>query len=143
AAKKGAEYGIRVGYHNHAWELESTIEGRTALEYFADLLDPALVLEVDTYWVAVGGQDPVDILTKLGDRVKLIHIKDGPLTTETKAQQPAGQGKIAVWDVIGAAKSLEVGVVEFDDYAGDIFEGIAESLAYLQSGSAGAQGVNA
>lgn len=143
AAKKGAEYGIRVGYHNHAWELESTIEGRTALEYFADLLDPELVLEVDTYWVAVGGQDPVDILTKLGDRVKLIHIKDGPLSTDTKAQQPAGQGRIAVWDVIGAARALEVGVVEFDDYSGDIFEGIAESLAYLQSGSASAQGVNA
>ena len=143
AARKGAEYGIRVGYHNHAWELESTVEGRTALEYFADLLDPELVLEVDTYWVAVGGQDPVDILTKLGDRVKLIHIKDGPLNTDTKAQLPAGQGKIAVWDVIGAARSLEVGVVEFDDYSGDIFEGIAESLAYLQSGSDSAQGVNA
>ncbi|MCO4239457.1 sugar phosphate isomerase/epimerase family protein [Pseudarthrobacter raffinosi] len=131
AAKKGAEHGIRVGYHNHAWELESTIEGRTALEYFADLLDPELVLEVDTYWVAVGGQDPVDILTKLGSRVKLIHIKDGPLNTDTKAQQPAGKGNVPVLDVIAAAKSLEVGVVEFDDYAGDIFEGIAESLAFL------------
>lgn len=139
AAKKGAEYGIRVGYHNHAWELESIIDGRTALEYFADLLDPELVLEVDTYWVAVGGQDPVDILTKLGDRVKLIHIKDGPVSTDTKAQQPAGKGKVAVLDVIAAAKSLEVGVVEFDDYAGDIFEGIAESLAFLQA----AQNVNA
>ena len=80
---------------------------------------------------------------ELGDRVKFIHIKDGPLTTDTKTQQPAGQGKIAVRDVIGAAKSLEVEVVEFDDYAGDIFEGIAESLAFLQSGSTSAQGVNA
>lgn len=131
AARKGAGYGIRVGYHNHQWELESTIEGRTALEYFADLLDPELVLEVDTYWVAVGGQDPVDILTRLGDRVKFIHIKDGPLTTDTKAQQPAGQGKVPVVEVIAAAKSLEVGVVEFDDYAGDIFEGINESLSFL------------
>ncbi|MFC7849648.1 sugar phosphate isomerase/epimerase family protein [Arthrobacter sp. NPDC057388] len=136
AARKGAEYGIRVGYHNHAWELESLIEGRTALEYFEGLLDPELVLEVDTFWVAVGGQDPVDILTKLGDRVKFIHIKDGPLTTDTKAQQPAGQGKIPVWDVIRAAKSLEVGVVEFDDYSGDIFEGITQSLNFLTSGSA-------
>jgi sugar phosphate isomerase/epimerase len=133
AAKKGTEYGIRVGYHNHAWELESVIEGRTALEYFADLLDPELVLEVDTYWVAVGGQDPVDILTKLGDRVKLIHIKDGPLNADTKAQLPAGKGKVPVLDVIGAAKSLEVGVVEFDDYAGDIFDGITESLAFLNN----------
>ena len=39
-------------------------------------------------------------------------------------------------DVIDAAKSMEVGVVEFDDYAGDIFAGIAESLAYLKRGRA-------
>ncbi|MFI1161929.1 sugar phosphate isomerase/epimerase family protein [Streptomyces sioyaensis] len=133
AAKKGAEYGIRVGYHNHDWELESTIEGQTALEYFAALLDPGVVLEVDTYWAAVGGQDPVELLARLGDRVKFIHIKDGPATTDAKAQQPAGQGTIPVRDVIGAATSLEVGVVEFDDYAGDIFEGITESLAFLQT----------
>ncbi|MEW1811979.1 sugar phosphate isomerase/epimerase [Pseudarthrobacter phenanthrenivorans] len=142
AAKKGAEYGIRVGYHNHAWELESIIDGRTALEYFESLLDPELVLEVDTYWVAVGGQDPVDILAKLGDRVKFIHIKDGPLTRDNKAQQPAGQGKVPVMDVIAAATSLEVGVVEFDDYAGDIFDGIAQSLAFLNTNAA-AEGANA
>lgn len=144
AAKKGAGYGIRVGYHNHAWELESTIEGKTALEYFEGLLDPELVLEVDTYWVAVGGQDPVELLARLGDRVKLIHIKDGPATTDTKAQQPAGQGSIPVLDVIAAAKSLEVGVVEFDDYSGDIFEGITQSLAYLTAAaSADAAGTEA
>ncbi|MDQ0662085.1 sugar phosphate isomerase/epimerase [Arthrobacter ulcerisalmonis] len=137
AAKKGAEYGIRVGYHNHAWELESTVEGRTALEYFESLLDPELVLEVDTYWAAVGGQDPVELLTRLGDRVKFIHIKDGPLNKDNKAQQPAGQGKVPVMDVIAAAKSLEVGVVEFDDYAGDIFEGINESLSFLNAAGEG------
>jgi sugar phosphate isomerase/epimerase len=137
AAKKGAGYGIRVGYHNHQWELESLIEGRTALEYFADLLDPELVLEVDTYWVAVGGHDPVDILGKLGPRVKFIHIKDGPLTTDTKAQLPAGQGKVPVLEVIAAAKSLEIGVVEFDDYSGDIFEGINESLSFLTASGEG------
>ena len=137
AARKAAEYGIRVGYHNHQWELESVIDGQTALEYFAGLLDPEVVLEVDTYWVAVGGHDPVEILTRLGDRVRLIHIKDGPLTTDTKAQLPAGKGQVAVLDVIAAAKSLEVGVVEFDDYSGDIFDGIAESLAFLQKAATG------
>ncbi|MGO2540721.1 sugar phosphate isomerase/epimerase family protein [Specibacter sp. AOP5-B1-6] len=136
AAKKGAEYGVRVGYHNHAWELESKINGTTALEYFETLLDPELVLEVDTYWVSVGGANAVDVLTSLGERVKFIHIKDGPLTTDNLAQQPAGQGKVPVWDVIEAAKSLEVGVVEFDDYAGDIFDGIAQSLAFLNRGKA-------
>ncbi|CAM3228606.1 Inosose dehydratase [Arthrobacter ulcerisalmonis] len=145
AAKKGAEYGIRVGYHNHAWELESTIEGTTALEYFESLLDPELVLEVDTYWAAVGGQNPVELLARLGDRVKLIHIKDGPATTDITAQQPAGQGTIPVLDVIAAATALEVGVVEFDDYDGDIFAGIAESLAYLtaNTGAGATEGATA
>jgi sugar phosphate isomerase/epimerase len=139
AAKKGAEYGIRIGYHNHQWELESVVEGKTALEYFAGFLNPEVVLEVDTYWAAVGGQNPVELLARLGERVKFIHIKDGPGTTDTKAQQPAGKGTIPVLDVVAAAKSLEVGVVEFDDYSGDIFEGIAESLAFLNA----AQDVNA
>lgn len=143
AAKKGAEYGIRVGYHNHAWELESSVEGQTALEYFAGLLDTDVVLEVNTYWAAVGGQDPAALLDRLGDRVRFIHIKDGPVTADTKAQLPAGQGKIPVWEVIGAAHALEVGVVEFDDYSGDIFDGIAQSLAYLNAGSASAQDVDA
>lgn len=137
AARKASVYGLRVGYHNHAWELESVIDGQTALEYFAGLLDPEVVLEVDTFWVAVGGQDPVEVLTRLGDRVRLIHIKDGPLTTDTKAQLPAGKGKVPVLDVIAAAKSLEVGVVEFDDYSGDIFDGIAQSLAFLQKAATG------
>lgn len=136
AAKKGAEYGVRVGYHNHAWELESTVNGTTALEYLATLLDPEVVLEVDTFWVSVGGADAVDVLGKLGERVKFIHIKDGPLNTDTKSQLPAGQGEVPIWDVIDAAAHLEVGVVEFDDYAGDIFEGIAQSLAFLNAGKA-------
>jgi sugar phosphate isomerase/epimerase len=138
AARKGAGYGVRVGYHNHQWELESTIDGQTALEYLAGLLDPEVVLEVDTYWAAVGGQDPVQLLTRLGERVRLIHIKDGPATADTTAQQPAGQGSIPVLDIIAAARSLEVGVVEFDDYSGDIFEGISQSLAFLKSHAAGA-----
>ncbi|AMM31229.1 xylose isomerase [Sinomonas atrocyanea] len=135
AAKKGAEHGIRVGYHNHDWEISSTIGGTTALEFFAGLLDPGLVLEVDTYWAAVGGADPAALLARLGDRVVAIHLKDGPVDHDKKAQLPAGQGKVDIWGVIAAAKDLEVGVVEFDDYAGDIFEGVAASLRYLEAGA--------
>lgn len=87
----------------------------------------------------------MELLARLGDRVKLIHIKDGPATTDITAQQPAGQGTIPVLDVIAAATALEVGVVEFDDYAGDIFAGIAESLAYLtaNTGAGATEGANA
>lgn len=135
AASKGAKYGIRVGYHNHDWEISSKIEGTTALEFFAGLLDPELVLEVDTYWAAVGGEDPAALLERLGARVVAIHIKDGPVNHDKRAQLPAGQGEVDIWGVISAAKGLEVGVVEFDDYAGDIFDGVAASLAYLEAGA--------
>lgn len=135
AAVKAAEFGLRIGYHNHAWELESIIDGVTALEHLATALSPEVVLEVDTYWVTVGGQDPIQLLGRLGDRVRFVHLKDGPATTDTTLQVPAGQGSIPIRQIISAATALEVGVVEFDDYSGDIFDGIAQSLAYLQQGT--------
>ncbi len=136
AARKGAEYGIRVGYHNHEFELESRIDGRSGLEVLAEHLDPDVVLEVDTYWAAVGGEDPAALLQRLGDRVRFIHIKDGPLTKEDKDQVAVGSGRMPIWDVIEAAPSLEVGVVELDDFTGDIFDAVADSLNYLTAGTA-------
>ena len=56
AAARAAGRGLRFGYHNHAFELASVADGRTGLEALADALDPAVLLEVDTYWAAVGSQ---------------------------------------------------------------------------------------
>ncbi|WP_285725571.1 sugar phosphate isomerase/epimerase family protein [Psychromicrobium xiongbiense] len=133
AAAKGAEYGVAVGYHNHWWEVETVVDGRTALEQLADRLDPAVVLEVDTYWAAVAGQDPAELLRRLGDRVKFVHLKDGPLTTEPLDQLPAGEGKVDIPAILAAAPQLSAGVVEFDDYRGDIFAGLGTSLSYLRT----------
>lgn len=120
-----------VGYHNHAWELSSRIDGRHALEAFVDLLDPRAVLEVDTYWAAVGGADPAALLESLGRRVALIHVKDGSLDGDTSRQQPVPQGEVDVPAVLAAAPEA-TRVIEFDDYAGDVLEGIAASYAWLQ-----------
>ncbi|MCE7003904.1 sugar phosphate isomerase/epimerase [Kibdelosporangium philippinense] len=131
AARIAPEFGVRVGYHNHWWELESRIDGRSAFEGFAELLDPEIVLEVDTYWAAAGGENPTELLQRLGERVYAIHVKDGGLATDASGQVPAGQGSIAVTDVLSAApKALRV--VEFDKYDGDIYEGISASFAYLK-----------
>ncbi|MGA7203139.1 MAG: sugar phosphate isomerase/epimerase [Specibacter sp.] len=135
AAAKGADYGVRVGYHNHEFELETQINGRSGLEILAENLDPEVLLEVDTYWAAVGGEDPVELLKRLGDRVRFIHIKDGPLTKVDKDQVAVGSGKVPVWDVIAAASALEVGVVELDDFSGDIFDAVTDSFTYLKAGN--------
>lgn len=129
-ARFAAERGLEFGYHNHHWELSSRIDGRHALELFAGQLEPHVVLEVDTYWAAVGGADVPALLTGLGDRVRLIHVKDGPLDGDTTAQVPAGSGEVDIAGVLAAAPGA-IRVIEFDTYAGDVFAGIAESLAWL------------
>jgi sugar phosphate isomerase/epimerase len=135
AASEAAAHGLRVGYHNHWWEFGHSFDGRTGFEVFVDALDAAVVLEVDAYWAAVGGQDVVRFATSLSDRIRFLHLKDGPITRDNKEQLPAGRGKLQIWDVVAALPHLEIGVVEFDDYAGDIFDAITKSLAYLSAGS--------
>lgn len=132
-AEKAAGYGIRIGYHNHDWELRLLLDGQTSLEVLLGLVDPAVVLEVDTYWAAVGGQDVPALLGRLGDRVMALHLKDGPLTGVTADQQPLGSGDLPAADILAAATAVEVPVIEFDQYGGDIFEGIATAYGYATS----------
>jgi sugar phosphate isomerase/epimerase len=131
AARRAADRGIAIGYHNHWWELETRIDGVTALEILVDLLDDAVVLELDTYWCAVGGADPVAMLGRLGDRVVALHIKDGPITLDTGAQQPAGSGRMPIPGILAAAPGARP-VLEFDAYAGDLFEGIGQGIAFVR-----------
>lgn len=137
AAEIGAGRGIRVGYHNHAHELEATFDGRTGLEVLAGLLDPRVVLEVDLYWVARAGVDSPTLLGALGDRVIAVHVKDGTLDPEAIAayppadQMPAGQGIVPLAEALAAASALEVAVVEFDHFAGDLFDAVEQSRIFL------------
>ena len=130
AVDEAAGHGVRIGYHNHHWELAVRPDGRTALEHFADQVPPEVVLEVDTYWAAVGGQDVAALLGRLGDRVRLLHLKDGPISADTAAQLPLGSGAMPVAGILAAAPAAELGVLEFDDYAGDMFEGIVAGYGF-------------
>ena len=72
------ERGMRFYYHNHFQEFQ-----RFGDDFVYDLIlentDPDLVkLELDTYWMYRGGQDPIAWLEKCGDRVVLLHQKDFP-----------------------------------------------------------------
>jgi sugar phosphate isomerase/epimerase len=129
-AAEVAAHGIQVGYHNHWFELEATFDGRTALEWLADDLDEGIVLEVDTYWAAVGGQDVPALLRRLGDRVRYVHLKDGPLEPR-EPQVALGRGVMPVPAILAAAASLELAVVELDSFDGDMFQALADSVAYL------------
>lgn len=75
AQPKLAAAGIALGYHNHSHEfiknaygavIHKEIEERTSVEF-----------EIDTYWAYVAGENPIAVLERLKDRIRVIHLKDG------------------------------------------------------------------
>jgi sugar phosphate isomerase/epimerase len=130
AAIKAADYGLQVGYHNHHFELESMIDGVHALEVLAAQLAPEVVLEVDTYWAYAGGADVPALLTRLGDRVVALHLKDGDGTLDTSKQVPLGSGVLPVWDIVDAAPDA-LRVVELDDSETDLLEAVRAGREFL------------
>ena len=130
-AARAAGLGLRFGYHNHDFEL-AMVGGRTGLEALADALDPAVLLEVDTYWAAVGGQDVPKLLGRLGDRVRYLHVKDGPVTKDDP-MTAVGGGRMPVAEILAACPSAEWHVVELDRCATDVLIAVRDSLSWLTS----------
>jgi sugar phosphate isomerase/epimerase len=137
AAAIAAEHGITVGYHNHNQEFLNKIDGRFALEVFAELLDPNVVLELDLYWASAGGADVVTLLQRLGDRVVALHVKDGTLEPLPSLgavptdQVPAGEGVVALSAALDAAPDVQFAIIEFDAYPGDIWQGVTTGYEFL------------
>ncbi|MGW2145636.1 sugar phosphate isomerase/epimerase family protein [Nonomuraea bangladeshensis] len=130
-AERAAGHGVRIGYHNHWWEIEPRIDGRHALEALADLLAPEVFLEIDTYWAAVGGADVPALLGRLAERVLALHVKDGPVV-KGEPHTAVGAGAMPVPAVLAAAPDAWR-VVELDECATDVFAALADSHAYLTS----------
>jgi sugar phosphate isomerase/epimerase len=130
AAARAALSGIRIGYHNHHFELASRIDGRHALEVFADALSPDVVLEVDAYWAHAGGADVPALLERLGDRVVALHLKDGDGSLDPMKQVAVGDGVVPIAAVVRAAPEA-LRVVELDDTAGDLLTAIRSSRTFV------------
>lgn len=68
--------GLQVGYHNHDFEL-APIEGIRPYDVLLRETDPALVsFEMDFYWMASGGADPLAYFDRHPGRFHLCHLKD-------------------------------------------------------------------
>jgi len=130
-AARAEDAGLRIGYHNHWFELENRFDGMTALEVLADALDPRVVLEVDTFWAEVGGEPAPALLRRLGERVQLLHVKDGPRVRDTSTQTAVGSGSLPIADILAAAPHAAQ-VIELDAYgAGDVFDALADSWRFM------------
>ena len=129
AAAAAAGQGIRLGYHNHWWEWQRLENGQTAYGTLLSRLDPAVFMELDTYWAQTAGQDPAALLQSLGERAWALHLKDGPAQPDA-AQVPLGGGVVDYRAAIRAT-GARWHILEMDASAGDVFADVGESARRL------------
>jgi sugar phosphate isomerase/epimerase len=123
--------GFTLLYHNHWFEYE-LVNGTPAYKIMLEHIAPTVQFEIDTYWVKVGGQDPVAVVKEFGSRAPLLHIKDGPAENREQPMTAVGEGTLD-WDaIIGAGQgAAEWLIVELDRCATDMLEAVAKSKEYL------------
>ena len=96
--------GIRFSYHNHDFEFQ-TVDGGLLLDLLLDATDPELVsLELDVYWAAYAGQDPIAYMQRRSDRIRLVHMKDMAPAPDRNFTE-VGDGVLDLRSVIAAAES--------------------------------------
>ncbi|MFL5673797.1 MAG: sugar phosphate isomerase/epimerase family protein [Chloroflexota bacterium] len=131
-AGMAAERGLRLGYHNHDFEFEP-LDGTTTWDILLDRLAPDVDLEIDVYWVAVGGRDPVTLIGQTSERVRTLHMKD-LMSEPTAHDAPAGDGELDFPAIVtaGRAAGVEWYIAEQDDPHEPI-EDIGRAYRYLAS----------
>jgi sugar phosphate isomerase/epimerase len=86
---------LELAHHNHHFEC-LRFENKTVLDILAEHYHGGFV--PDTYWLARGGIDPVGLILKLGERIKIMHIKDFRLKATLfglkPVNAPIGEGNI-------------------------------------------------
>jgi sugar phosphate isomerase/epimerase len=111
--RKCKEAGISFGYHNHDFEFQ-TLDGSYYLDRLLDSTDPdAVGLELDVYWAAYAGVDPLTYLNRRQDRVRIVHLKDmGP----DREFMEVGDGNLDLAGIASAAEEAGASwlVVEHD-----------------------------
>lgn len=69
--------GVRLGYHNHNWEMLEKEDGRIALDILFDAAGSSpLFWEADIAWIVRGGHDPHKLIPQHKARVVAAHVKD-------------------------------------------------------------------
>jgi len=124
------QHGLKFSFHNHTFEY-AQFDGAPAIQTLVKFLDPGVNFQVDTYWVKVAGVDPIQVVRDLGARAPLLHIKDGPATTEGD-MTAVGDGVLDVPGIVQAGSPhSEWLIVELDRCATNMLEAVAKSCQYL------------
>ncbi len=112
-AGKLAGVGLTLCYHNHDFEWQVAEDGRRGIDILFDTPggggghggagNPPLGSELDVYWVAKAGDNPVDWMRKLTGRLPLLHLKD-MADTPDRGFAEVGTGIIDFDAILAAAE---------------------------------------
>lgn len=139
-ARRGAEArarGLALAYHNHEFEFRPLADGRVPFDLMLAAADARdLRLQVDVYWMTIGGRDPLAELPRLGSRVASLHLKD-VARDAGRGIATVGAGTLDFRAILDAASAAGVrhAFVEEDDPASpmDAARAAARHLAAVGS----------
>lgn len=114
AGEMAQKAGIKIGYHNHFWELRRFGNGTRGLDILLAFTEPELVsFELDLFWIEKAGLSPQSYFDKYPGRFPLWHLKD----MDRQFTQPiVGEGydESDFLDIMEDVKFTEVGTGAID-----------------------------
>jgi sugar phosphate isomerase/epimerase len=134
--------------HNHQGEFRTMYEDpetgklKSAWQIIVENTNPRYVtFQVDVLWATDGGADPVKLLKRYGDRIELLHMKDGIDVADPADATPVpmGEGEMDFEPILRAAEKAKVRyyVYEqdppFDDPTFDPFASAQAGWDYLSN----------
>jgi sugar phosphate isomerase/epimerase len=124
--------GMQFLYHHHDFEL-APLGTTNALSILLDESKPGTIdAEIDIYWVAYAGLNPVEMINKYHGRVPCVHLKDMAAGSRTFAE--VGHGTLDIAAVLKAADAAGTQwlIVEQDSCQRDPFESVTMSYEWLK-----------
>jgi sugar phosphate isomerase/epimerase len=127
-------------YHTHGYEFQPYKDG-TLFDLLVHDTDKSVKFEMDIFWIAHGGQNPVKLLKKYPDRWELMHLKDmrkgtptGLLTGSSDVNNDValGTGMLNLPAILREAAKVGVQWYFIEDESSRSEDQIPESLVYLR-----------
>ena len=134
AGRKCKEAGLKLAYHNHAFEFED-FSGKNGYEVLLENTDKDLVFfEMDLYWVVRAEKDPVSLFQKYPGRFPLWHVKDMD-KTNMELNTEIGSGSIDFKEIFDKAKKAGAKhfILEQENFSMDPYKSLEQSYSYMKN----------
>ena len=141
-ARAASTAGLQLCYHNHAFEFGQDRDGTRWLDVLMQgTAEGGMHLQLDVFWAAIAGEDPVTLLGSYSGRVASVHLKDKDPRAGTSLVEnvprtafvEVGGGALDFPAILAAARAAGVRhyFVEQDQTPGDPVESLRKSYAFL------------